>query len=66
MFWRRRWRENDYLWGRLDGAERLLWLIDEGNSVAEKEVFRAIAADEQDLRKAKKLLRQVESYVGGP
>lgn len=26
-FFHRDWRENDYLWGRLDGAERLLFLV---------------------------------------
>lgn len=65
-FFSRRWRENDYLWGRLDGAERLLWLIEEANGVAEKEAFGAIASEERtNLRKAKKLIRQIDAYVGG-
>jgi hypothetical protein len=66
-FFSRTWRENDYLWGRLDGAERLLWIIGEANSIAEKEAFRAIAAEEgPNLPKARRLIRQVESYVDAP
>lgn len=30
-FFFRKWRENDYLWGQLDGAERLLGLIDQND-----------------------------------
>ena len=26
-FFQRPWRENDYLWGRLDAVERLIWLL---------------------------------------
>ena len=26
-FFRRRWRENDYLWGRLDGAAHLIGIL---------------------------------------
>lgn len=64
-FFRRQWRENDYLWGRLDGAERLLWLI-EGDTDGTKEAFAAIAAEETGtLPRAKKLLRRVDEYVTG-
>jgi len=65
-FFRRSWRENDYLWGRLDGAERLLWLIGDTSDVAAKEAFAAIAAEEgPELHKAAALVRRVQSYVGG-
>jgi patatin-related protein len=65
-FFRRSWRENDYLWGRLDGAERLLWLIGDTSDVAAKEAFAAIAAEEgPELRKAGTLVRRIQSYVGG-
>ena len=64
-FFFRSWRENDYLWGRLDGAERLLWLIGEDNDQAEREAFGAIVNDEKgSLRKAKRLIRRVEDYLG--
>ena len=65
-FFKRSWRENDYLWGRLDGAERLLWLIGETDDVAAKEAFAAIVAEEEPkLRKAAGLIRRVREYVGG-
>lgn len=69
-FFRRSWRENDYLWGRLDGAERLIWLLaqDPGDRhAAEREAFRAIAAEERpQLRKAKRLIRRVEEHLASP
>ena len=65
-FFKRSWRENDYLWGRLDGAERLLWLIGEPDDAAAKEAFAAIVAEEAPkLRKAGGLIRRVREYVGG-
>jgi len=65
-FFKRSWRENDYLWGRLDGADRLLWLIGDTSEAAAKEAFAAIAADESpSLTKARPLLRRVEQYVQG-
>ncbi len=65
-FFRRSWRENDYLWGRLDGAERLLWLIGDTGDVAAKEAFAAIAAEEgPKLRKAGALIRRAEKYANG-
>ena len=63
-FFKRSWRENDYLWGRLDGAERLLWLIGETDDVAAKEAFAAIVAEEEPkLRKAGGLIGRVHEYV---
>ena len=66
-FFRRSWRENDYLWGRLDGAERLLWLLGDTTDVSVKEAFTAIAAEEgKTLGKAAALIDRVETYVAGP
>lgn len=49
-FFRRHRRENDYLWGRLDGAELLLRLINpqvENKQLAA--VFRSVLAEERSL-----------------
>lgn len=47
-FFRRGWRENDYLWGRLDGTARLLrLLLGEDDAGLRPEAFRAIAAAER-------------------
>ena len=63
-FFHRSWRENDYLWGRLDGAERLLWLLGDQSDESAKEAFAAIAAEEApNLTKAKPLVRRVQDYV---
>jgi len=65
-FFKRSWRENDYLWGRLDGAERLLWLLGDTSEPAVKEAFAAIAAEEKPaLKEAGGLIKQVETYVSG-
>jgi patatin-related protein len=49
-FFKRRWRENDYLWGRLDGSARLLrMLLDEEDAGHRDRVFRAIVEDEQSV-----------------
>ena len=66
-FFFRAWRENDYLWGRLDGAERLLGLIDQNNDKLAKQAFQAIVNDEKNrLRKAKDVVRVAEEYVRRP
>jgi patatin-related protein len=63
-FFRRSWRENDYLWGRLDGAERLLWLIGDTTDESAKAAFAAIVAEEgPKLRKAAGLVRRVQQYA---
>jgi patatin-related protein len=63
-FFRRSWRENDYLWGRLDGAERLLWLIGDSSDESAKEAFAAITAEEAPkLTKAAVLIRRVQEYA---
>jgi predicted acylesterase/phospholipase RssA len=65
-FFRRSWRENDYLWGRLDGAERLLWLLGDTSTLAANEAFAAIAAEERSaLKKASALIRKIDSHVAG-
>ncbi len=65
-FFHRSWRENDYLWGRLDGAERLLWLLGEDEDAAAKEAFGAIVAEEAPkLTKAKPLVERVRAYCRG-
>jgi hypothetical protein len=62
-FFKRSWRENDYLWGRLDGAERLLWLIGDTSDESAKEAFGTIAAEEAPkLTKARALIRRVQDY----
>jgi patatin-related protein len=63
-FFRRAWRENDYLWGRLDGAERLLWLLGDPSDQSAKEAFQAIAAEEEpSLTKAGPLIQRVKDYA---
>jgi patatin-related protein len=65
-FFKRSWRENDYLWGRLDGAERLLWLIGDTSDESVREAFSSIVAEEEPkLRKAGGLIRRVREYVAG-
>jgi patatin-related protein len=65
-FFKRSWRENDYLWGRLDGAERLLWLIGDTSDESAREAFSSIVAEEEPkLRKAGGLIRRVREYVDG-
>ena len=52
-FFEREYRENDYLWGRLDGAERLLWLVFDAAGQAPRagrhafQAFEAIVAEER-------------------
>jgi patatin-related protein len=66
-FFRRSWRENDYLWGRLDGAQRLLWLLGDPEDAAAKKAFRAIAKEEgPKLTKASGLLANVRRYADSP
>jgi len=52
-FFEREYRENDYLWGRLDGAERLLWMLFDAAGQAPRarghsfEAFERIVAEER-------------------
>jgi patatin-related protein len=68
-FLSRRGREQDYLWGRLDGAERLIGLLLAGADEADKnrwckEAFQAILdEDEQAVPKAADLVAHVRASV---
>ena len=63
-------REQDYLWGRLDGAERFIGILLDGADEADMrrwcdEAFRAILEeDEQALPKAAKLVQHVRETIG--
>jgi len=63
-------RERDYLWGRLDGAERFLGILLEDADEADverwcDEAFLAILEeDEQAVPKAADLVRHVRETVG--
>ena len=69
-FLSRRGREQDYLWGRLDGAERFIGILLSGAPEEEKErwckeAFRAILEeDEQAVPKAAALVDRVRATVG--
>jgi hypothetical protein len=63
-------REQDYLWGRLDGAERLIGILLADADEADKdrwckEAFRAILEeDEQAVPNAAALVRHVRTTIG--
>jgi patatin-related protein len=63
-------REQDYLWGRLDGAERLIGILLHEATEADKdrwckEAFRAILEeDEEAVPKASNLVRHVRTTIG--
>ena len=63
------YRENDYLWGRLDGAELILDLLnrridDEGSRyVPLGDAFRAILASEKGLKGVAKLRKELAGRV---
>ena len=66
-----RGREQDYLWGRLDGAERLSGSCSRAAEADEQrwcnEAFRAILdEDEQAVPKASKLVQHVRETIGAP
>jgi hypothetical protein len=69
-FLSRRGREQDYLWGRLDGAERLIGILLAGAPDEDKkrwcdEAFRAILEeDERAVTKASDLVRRVRETIG--
>jgi patatin-related protein len=69
-FLSRRGREQDYLWGRLDGAERYVRILLAGADDAEderwcNEAFRAILEeDEQAVPRAARLVRHVRESIG--
>jgi len=71
-FFSRAWRENDYLWGRLHGAERLIDILLStvpGHSIdaaaAKRDAFRAILAEEKErLTGVAPLIDALEREVG--
>jgi patatin-related protein len=70
-FFDRAGRENDYLWGRLDGAERLIGLVlgaeftDDERTAWCRKAFAAIVEEEDGaLGKAKPLLDHARSFAG--
>jgi patatin-related protein len=73
-FFEREYRENDYLWGRLDAAERLLWILFDRETVeqyAELAVpghaataFRAILDEERPaMTSVDKLLESLDAQI---
>ena len=71
-FFDRAGRESDYLWGRLDGAERLIGLVlgaggftDDERADWCRKAFAAIVEEEGDaLGNAKQLLDHVRDFAG--
>jgi patatin-related protein len=64
-FFKRDKRENDYLWGRLDGAERILQLLvgkDEALALG-PEAFNAILDEESGLEKVQPLMNDLRDQV---
>ena len=71
-FFDRAGRENDYLWGRLDGAERLIGLVlgagftDDERAAWCRKAFAAIVEEEDGaLGQAKPLLDHVRDFARG-
>jgi patatin-related protein len=71
-FFQREYRENDYLWGRLDGSERLLWMLfDAAGHPAEAEsftrdAFRSILEQEEPhLRTIDDVFKDVRKVIDG-
>lgn len=63
-FFRRDWRENDYLWGRLDGVERLLSLLGDTSDASARAGFSAVLhEDGHTLRHIRKLVDHVRSFI---
>ena len=64
-FFKRSFRENDYLWGRLDAAERLIGMLaSSGGSNLYKEAFTAIIEDERKyLKKIRKTLDNLKGQA---
>jgi hypothetical protein len=64
-------REKDYLWGRLDAAERLIGILLRGSPEEEherwcNEAFHAILEEDKlALPNASNLVRHVRSEIGG-
>ena len=72
-FFDRAGRERDYLWGRLDGAERLIGTLLPGDDLADeradwcRQAFAAIADEEQEeLPGAASVLADVRQHAASP
>ena len=72
-FFSRAWRENDYLWGRLHGADRLIDIllstVPAGHAIdaaqAKRDAFRAILAEEKErLTNIAPLIETLEREIG--
>ena len=75
-FFSRAYRENDYLWGRLHGADRLIDIVNsavpEGKQLPpatiaalKRDAFRAILAEEKErLTSIASLFAQIEREIG--
>ena len=72
-FFSRAYRENDYLWGRLHGAERMIDLVcstvskpfaEDTRRIFKREAFNAILDEEQDAKRcSKKLIEEIRREV---
>jgi patatin-related protein len=71
-FFHRDWRENDYLWGRLDGAAQILDLLAglEPDGAADparlRQAYRAVLAEETDLTAIAPLRARLSTMVTEP
>ena len=65
-FFKREWRENDYVWGRLDGAELLMgMLLGDPRSPHTGAAMRAVVEEERPLRGASEAFATVARSLGG-
>lgn len=64
-FTRREYRENDYLWGRLDAAERMLTFIGGGNvhDFIKKSMRMILAEEERELKKIGPLISTLRDRI---
>jgi patatin-related protein len=62
-FTRLEYRENDYLWGRLDAAERMLMLIGgiDAKGFIKKSMLKILAEEDQELKKSRPLISSLRS-----
>ena len=75
-FFSRAYRENDYLWGRLHGADRLIDIVhsavpeaqrltEQAIAAMKRDAFRAILAEEKErLTNIEALFEQVDREIG--
>jgi patatin-related protein len=71
-FFKREWRENDYLWGRLDAAERLVGLLLKDAKLTGSQdwiglALQAVLAEEKDSLKTQgELLEELAGQLAAP